>query len=1181
MKKRIFAMFLSMTMVLAMFPATAFAAEANALPEAVNGVIKLVNDVNTDNTCALTVTQGQTLTLDLNGHNITSSSGNYTINNNGNLTIIGNGTIDNTSTASTTIRNNGTMTIGEEDGSKFPTVKCVDKTSIANSAVKCEENTTLTIWGGTFVGDHRAVQSWGKNVVINGGEFTGYVDSWKYQSNEELLTINGGTFNNAVRSCFDNDQGNSNFGKIVISGGELKGGVKYDHLNDAPLPEENTAFVTISGGNITGALANVETATFAVTGGTFEVATANDLQCVANIAIGPVTIKLVGGIDAADKTALRVDSGKNVTLDLNGYNITSSSGNYTINNNGNLTIIGNGTIDNTSTASTTIRNNGTMTIGEEDGSKFPTVKCVDKTSIANSAVKCEENTTLTIWGGTFVGDHRAVQSWGKNVVINGGEFTGYVDSWKYQSNEELLTINGGTFNNAVRSCFDNDQGNSNFGKIVISGGELKGGVKYDHLNDAPLPEENTAFVTISGGNITGALANVETATFAVTGGTFDSDPSKYVVDGYKAFEEGGSYTVVEHTCAWGEVTYDWAEDYTTCTATHTCNGEPTHTETAEATVTNVKVDATCTKAGSTTYTATFVGKDWAETQTKTVDIPVLEHEWAETTYTWAEDNSTCTAKRICAGEHEETAEATVTNVKVDATCTKAGSTTYTATFVGKDWAETQTKTVDIPVLEHEWAETTYTWAEDNSTCTAKRICAGEHEETAEATVTNVKVDATCTKAGSTTYTATFVGKDWAETQTKTVDIAINADAHSYGEWQKDEVNHKKVCANDESHVLTEAHQYDNDADDTCDICGYKRTTSTPSTPSTPSRPSTGGSSSGSSSGSTTTTEKNPDGSTTTTKVDKNGTVTETTKNKDGSTETVKTEKDGTVTTNVKAADGTKSETVVDKNGVQNSEVTVSNKAVKEAAAAGEAVALPIPEVKASSNSNKAATVTVDLPGNVKTAKVEVPVSNINAGTVAVIVHADGTEEVVRDCVPTEDGIALNVENGATVKIVDNSRDFADVSAAHSFSDAVDFASARGIVEGYSNGSFGVGGYATSAATATVIARIMGEDFYGSGSTTKAQNWAKENGIAAGLDLSGNVNRVDFMTMLWRAAGSPAANTTLSFTDASSIAAGAMDAMAWAVEVGLIGGYDDGSVRPNANITRGAMAAIAQRYMMAK
>ena len=78
-----------------------------------------------------------------------------------------------------------------------------------------------------------------------------------------------------------------------------------------------------------------------------------------------------------------------------------------------------------------------------------------------------------------------------------------------------------------------------------------------------------------------------------------------------------------------------------------------------------------------------------------------------------------------------------------------------------------------------------------------------------------------------------------------------------------------------------------------------------------------------------------------------------------------------------------------------------------------------------------------------------------------------------------------------------------------------------------------------------------------------------------------MNRVDFMTMLWRAAGSPAASTTLSFTDASSIAASAKDAMAWAVEIGLIGGYDDGSVRPEANITRGAMAAIAQRYLMAK
>lgn len=56
---------------------------------------------------------------------------------------------------------------------------------------------------------------------------------------------------------------------------------------------------------------------------------------------------------------------------------------------------------------------------------------------------------------------------------------------------------------------------------------------------------------------------------------------------------------------------------------------------------------------------------------------------------------------------------------------------------------------------------------------------------------------------------------------------------------------------------------------------------------------------------------------------------------------------------------------------------------------------------------------------------EIPVSNANSGTVAVLVHPDGTEEVVKNSLPTENGIQLTVNGGATVKIVDNSKDFAD------------------------------------------------------------------------------------------------------------------------------------------------------------
>mgnify|MGYP003296224455 CR=1 FL=1 len=105
---------------------------------------------------------------------------------------------------------------------------------------------------------------------------------------------------------------------------------------------------------------------------------------------------------------------------------------------------------------------------------------------------------------------------------------------------------------------------------------------------------------------------------------------------------------------------------------------------------------------------------------------------------------------------------------------------------------------------------------------------------------------------------------------------------------------------------------------------------------------------------------------------------------------------------------------------------------------------------------------------------------IEADTTAYYVTVPNTTEKITI-------VAAPSDANATVKIVDNSRDFTDASAAHTFNDAVDFASACGIVESYRNGSFGVGGYATSAAIAAVIACIMGEDFYGSGSTAKAQD----------------------------------------------------------------------------------------------
>lgn len=67
---------------------------------------------------------------------------------------------------------------------------------------------------------------------------------------------------------------------------------------------------------------------------------------------------------------------------------------------------------------------------------------------------------------------------------------------------------------------------------------------------------------------------------------------------------------------YGTVTYTWAADYSTCTATRTCacSDIQTATATVQAKVTQ---EATTTSGELTTYTATF-DEEWAATQTEVV-----------------------------------------------------------------------------------------------------------------------------------------------------------------------------------------------------------------------------------------------------------------------------------------------------------------------------------------------------------------------------------------------------------------------------------------------------------------------------------------------------------------------------------------------------------------------------------
>ena len=351
------------------------------------------------------------------------------------------------------------------------------------------------------------------------------------------------------------------------------------------------------------------------------------------------------------------------------------------------------------------------------------------------------------------------------------------------------------------------------------------------------------------------------------------------------------------------------------------------------------------------------------------------------------------------------------------------------------------------------------------------------------------------------------------------------------------------------------------------------------------RPSSGGGGSSSdrdtsSSGTVKTeTTKNNDGSVTKTETKKDGTKVETTTGKDGSVSKTTTNPNGSSVTETKAADGSTGTVKTDKNGQTTAETKVSAKAVEDAKKNGEAVKAPV-EVKATRDSSTAPTVKVELPKNSGDTKVEIPVSNVKPGTVAVLVHADGTEEIVKNSLPTEDGIQLTVNGGATVKIVDNSKDFID-TRNHWAKDAIDFVSARGLVNGMSATIYAPNASTTRAQLWTILARQNDADLAG-GSIwyEKAQNWAKEKGISDGANPNGTINRAQMVTMLWRAMGQPAAGSAASFTDVPTDSYYAQ-AVAWAVENGITAGVGGGRFDPNATCTRAQIVTFLYRNYQSK
>ncbi|MBE5787844.1 MAG: hypothetical protein E7324_09950 [Clostridiales bacterium] len=207
----------------------------NELQAALNAgePVVLEKDITLPSGSSLTIPQGATVTLNLNGKKITGSnikdSGALIINN-GTVTITG-GTVENTKTnGDSVIKNNGTMVLDDVAINGAP----IGETGYPAYAVTNEGN--LTIEDGTSITSDRGamILKGTGETIINGGNFT-LNDIQRsltahvvcVSSAAQTLTVNGGTFNHLDR---ETSGGvvivNMSTGTINVNGGSFNGG-KY------------------------------------------------------------------------------------------------------------------------------------------------------------------------------------------------------------------------------------------------------------------------------------------------------------------------------------------------------------------------------------------------------------------------------------------------------------------------------------------------------------------------------------------------------------------------------------------------------------------------------------------------------------------------------------------------------------------------------------------------------------------------------------------------------------------------------------------------------------------------------------------------------------------------------------------------------------------------------------------
>ena len=241
-------------------------------------------------------------------------------------------------------------------------------------------------------------------------------------------------------------------------------------------------------------------------------------------------------------------------------------------------------------------------------------------------------------------------------------------------------------------------------------------------------------------------------------------------------------------------------------------------------------------------------------------------------------------------------------------------------------------------------------------------------------------------------------------------------------------------------------------------------------------------------------------------------------------------------------------------------------------------------VKAVENSVGVVTADVTVPSGVDNAAVTIPVKNPTNTTVAKV---SKTGQVIRTGVAGEDGITVTLTESAGLTILDNAKTFSDVSNNQWYADGVNFVTSHEIFAGVGDGTFAPNSTMTRAMLWTVLFGLEGQESAAAGQTwySNAQDWAMENGVSDGTDPNGSITREQIAVTLYGYAKAQGIAGTVTgdlskFQDASTVSSWAAEAMAWAVQNGLISGKDNGSLAPQDTATRAELAQIMMQFVTA-